>query len=154
MTDSVYMKLAIEQANENIVLKEGGPFGAVIVRDQEVICAAHNMVLPNLDPTAHAEIIAIRKACKVLATCDLSDCTLYTSGYPSPMCLSATIWANIKEVRYGNTPKEADRIGFRDDFIYKFIQEGSKDQHVLKITQTGHDQSIETFKNYVEELHA
>ncbi|AZZ61732.1 nucleoside deaminase [Oenococcus sp. UCMA 16435] len=145
------MKLAVEQADENIVLKEGGPFGAVIVRDQEIICAAHNRVLVDLDPTAHAEIIAIRKACKVLATRDLSNCTLYTSCYPCPMCLSAVIWSNIKEVRYGNSPKEADKIGFRDNFIYKFIQEGSKDQHVLKIKQIDHDQSIQTFKNYVED---
>ncbi|VDK13825.1 Guanine deaminase [Oenococcus sicerae] len=149
MTNAIYMRLAIEQADENLVLKEGGPFGAVVTRNEEIICAAHNMVLANNDPTAHAEITAIRKACAILETYDLSDCVLYSSCYPCPMCLSAVIWANIKHIYYGNSAKDASRIGFRDDDIYKFIQAGKQGSKLLKIDQIEHERALKTFHNYL-----
>lgn len=151
MTEIEYMKLAVEQANENIVLKEGGPFGAVIVRNQEVVAAAHNRVLVENDPTAHAEITAIRKACQYLNSYDLSECVLYTSCYPCPMCLSAAIWANIKTVYYANTAEDAGQIGFRDDFIYHFIENGAHDDQIVKMSQIGREQAIETFNDYVKD---
>ena len=112
MKNNEYMKVAIEEANIN--MKEnfvnGGPFGAVIVKDGKIISRAHNTVLKSKDATAHAEVNAIREASKVLNTHDLSGCILYTSAEPCPMCLSAIIWANIKEVYYANTKEEANEI--------------------------------------------
>ena len=87
-------------------------FGAVILKDGEVVASSHNTVIESKDPTAHAEVNAIRKACRVLNTHDLSGCVLYTSAEPCPMCLSAIIWANIKKVYYANTRSDADKIGF------------------------------------------
>ena len=116
------MKMAIDEARETMNENKGGPFGAAIVdKDGNVIAVASNLVLESHDPTAHAEIMAIRKASEKLGTHDLSDCILYATGYPCPMCLSAIIWANIKEVYYGTNLKDAEVIGFRDDFIYNYI---------------------------------
>ena len=92
------MKLGIDKARETMNKNYGGPFGAVIVKNNEVVAIASNTVLKDNDPTAHAEINAIREACKKLNTYDLSNCTLYATGYPCPMCLSAIIWANIKKI--------------------------------------------------------
>lgn len=100
----------------------GGPFGAAIVKDGEIICITSNRVLADNDPTAHAEITAIRQACKKLNTYDLTGCELYATGSPCPMCLSAIIWANIKKVYYCNDYEEAAKIGFRDDFIYNYLR--------------------------------
>ena len=116
------MKLAIDKARDTMMKDYGGPFGAVIVKDDKIISVASNTTLKDKDPTAHAEINAIRDACKKLNTYDLKDCILYVTGYPCPMCISAIIWANIKEVYYGTTLKDAEEVGFRDDFIYKFIK--------------------------------
>ena len=111
-----FMKIAKENAENGIANKEGGPFGAVIVdKSGNIISNGNNKVLKNNDPTAHAEIVAIREACKKLNTYDLSEYILYTSCEPCPMCLSAIIWANIKEVYYGCTKEDAGSIGFRDD---------------------------------------
>ena len=117
-----YMKLAKDLSLENLKTNAGGPFGAVIVKDNKIIGKGSNNVLKNNDPTAHAEIMAIRDACMNIGSYDLTGCTLYTSCYPCPMCLSAIIWSNIKEVYYGNTKEDADNIGFRDKFIYDFIK--------------------------------
>lgn len=94
---------------------------------------------------------AIRDACRNLKTFDLTGCELYTSCYPCPMCLSATIWANIKKVYYGNTAEDAADIGFRDDFIYKFIEGGCKDVQVLDLEQQQRDETIVTFKKFAEQ---
>ena len=117
-----FMQAAIDEAEKNLLTNDGGPFGAVIVKDGKIIARGHNEVLKNNDPTCHAEMQTIRAACEALGTFDLSGCELYTSCYPCPMCLSATIWANIKVVYYGNTAKDAADIGFRDDYIYDFIK--------------------------------
>lgn len=118
-----FIEEALKSAKQGIEKNEGGPFGAVIVnKDGEIIGRGNNKVLKNNDPTAHAEIVAIRNACKNLNTYDLSECVIYTSCEPCPMCLSAIIWSNIKKVYYGGTKEDAADIGFRDDEIYDFIK--------------------------------
>ncbi|MCQ2373487.1 MAG: nucleoside deaminase [Phascolarctobacterium sp.] len=127
---------------------DGGPFGAVIVKNGEIVGRGHNEVLKNNDPTCHAEMQAIRDAAKNLNNYDLSGCELYTSCYPCPMCMSATIWSNIKVVYYGNSPKDAADIGFRDDYIYKFLQDRNVDESVIKLSQLDWEQTIVTFKKF------
>lgn len=109
-----FMELAIDEAKKGIRNKEGGPFGAVIVKDGEVVGSGHNKVVANNDPTAHGEMMAIRDACNRLGTFDLTGCELYTSSEPCPMCKCAIMWANIKKVYYGCTVNDAEDIGFRD----------------------------------------
>ena len=126
---------------------EGGPFGAVIVnKNGEIISKANNKVIINNDPTAHAEIVAIRQACEKLNTYDLSNCVLYTSCEPCPMCLSAIIWSNIKEVYYGCTKEDAGNIGFRDDIIYKYLKGENKD--LINLKQLDREECIKAFEEY------
>ena len=120
MTDKDFMRQAIALSIEN-VKNGGGPFGAVIVQNGEVIATGVNRVTANCDPTAHAEVSAIRAACQKLHTFDLSDCTIYTSCEPCPMCLGAIYWAHIGKMFYGNTKVDAKNIGFDDSFIYDEI---------------------------------
>ena len=115
--DREFMQMAIDLSIANID-EGGGPFGAVIVRGGQLIAAGANRVVPNNDPTAHAEVVAIRNACKELKTFDLSGCTVYTSCEPCPMCLSALYWAGIKRICYANTKRDAAAIDFDDSFIY------------------------------------
>lgn len=145
-----YMKEAIAESATNLTTRNGGPFGAVIVKDGKIVGRGHNEVIKNQDPTCHAEMQAIRNACKALGTYDLSGCELYTSAEPCPMCLSAIIWANIKTVYYGNSAKDAAAIGFRDDFIYDFIQNGRKDTKTLTLTQLDRDEANTIFQAYKE----
>ncbi len=141
------MVIAIEEARRTMNEDKGGPFGAIITDlDGNIISVASNLVLESHDPTAHAEVMAIRKASEKLGTHDLSGCILYATGYPCPMCLSAIIWANIKKVYYGTNLKEAEEIGFRDDFIYEYLNGKNKD--VLDIEQLKHDECIELFNEY------
>lgn len=147
MTQS-FMQMAAKEAEANLAKQDGGPFGCVIVKDGKVIAHAHNQVLCDHDPTAHAEITCIRKAAKRLGTHDLSGCTVYTSCYPCPMCLGAIIWANIAQVYYGNTAKDAAAIGFRDDYIYDFIKAGGKNDQVLPLQQQHRDQTLPSFKAF------
>lgn len=114
-----FMKMAIELAAENADSVTGGPFGAVIVKDGEVVAAQSNKVTVDNDPTAHAEVNAIRQACKKLETFDLSGCILYSSCEPCPMCLSAAYWAHIDKIYYAADRYDAARVGFDDEFIYK-----------------------------------
>lgn len=145
MLHSECMRQAIAEAEKNLVTNDGGPFGAVIVRDGQIIGRGRNQVLAKHDPTCHAEVAAIRDACHNLGTHDLRDAILYTSCYPCPMCLSATIWANIKTVYYGNTAADAADIGFRDEFIYKFIEGQCQSSEVLSLTQLGYEETLTTF---------
>ena len=112
-----FLDMAIDESAKS-VKKGSSPFGAVIVRDGVVIARAHNMVVPKSDPTAHAEINAIRAACKKLGTFDLSGCDLYSSCEPCPMCAAAITWANISHVYYAADRRDADRIGFRDKRMF------------------------------------
>ena len=142
-----YMKLAKECAEHGVNCGQGGPFGAVIVdKSGNIIAKGNNMVLANNDPTAHAEVIVIREACKKLGTYDLSGCILYTSCEPCPMCLSAIIWANIKEVYYACTRKDAGEIGFRDDAIYEFLETNNKS--LLDEKQIDREDCIHLFNEY------
>ena len=112
------MKLALEEARRGVKSGDGGPFGAVIVRNGEVVASAHNMVLQTNDPTAHAEVQAIRKACKILGSPIIPECEIYSTCEPCPMCLSAIMWARIPTVYYGCTREDAGKIGFIDNYIY------------------------------------
>lgn len=143
------MNMGIEEARRTMNENIGGPFGAVITKDDKVIAIASNTVLGSKDPTAHAEINAIRKASKELGTHDLSGCVLYATGYPCPMCLSAIMWANIKEVYYGTNLKDAEKIGFRDDFIYEFIKNNNKGE-ILKLENIDRDECLKLFSEYEE----
>jgi guanine deaminase len=141
------MKLAIEEARKTMNEDKGGPFGSVIIdKKGNIISIASNLVLESHDPTAHAEIVAIRKASEKLKTHDLSDCILYATGYPCPMCLSAIIWSNIKEVYYGTDLKDAESIGFRDDYIYNYIK--GENNKILKINQVDREDAIKLFDEY------
>lgn len=115
--DRRFMQMAIDLSVEN-VKSGGGPFGAVIVRNGEVVATGTNRVTANNDPTAHAEVVAIRNACAKLHTFDLKGCTVYTSCEPCPMCLSALYWAGIERICYANTKRDAAAIEFDDSFIY------------------------------------
>lgn len=113
------MKEAIRLSKENLSKQKGGPFGAVIVRGEQIISKGINSVISENDPTAHAEIVAIRNACRKLKKVWLDDCEIYTSCEPCPMCLSAIYWARIKKIYYANTRIDAEKIGFIDKDIYK-----------------------------------
>lgn len=122
-----FMKLALDEAKKGVASGDGGPFGAVVVCNSEIIASAHNMVLKNDDPTAHAEIQAIRKACKILGSPLIPDCEIYSTCEPCPMCLSAIMWARIPTVYYGCTKEDAEKIGFIDAFIYHVLESGDDD---------------------------
>lgn len=146
-----YMKIADELAQQNILKNDGGPFGAVIIKNNEIVGKGNNQVVLKNDPTAHAEIVAIRDACKNLGTFDLTGCEIYTSCYPCPMCLSAIIWSNIKMVYYGNTKEDAEKIGFRDNLIYEYLEGQSKTSNkedILKIIAMDREETIKTFESY------
>lgn len=145
-----YMRVAKELAEDNVITKVGGPFGACIVKDGKIIGKGSNHVLANNDPTAHAEVMAIRDACKNIGSYDLTGCTLYTSCYPCPMCLSAIIWSNIKTVYYGNTKEDAASIGFRDDFIYNYISKlmNNEVDDTLKLNSMDRDETIKAFEMF------
>ena len=130
-----YMRMAVNEARKGIKAGHGGPFGAVIVKDDVVIAKGHNQVVKNNDPTCHGEIMAIHKACKKLGTFDLSGCEIYTTGEPCPMCMAAILWANIEKIYYGCNILDTEEIGFRDKKFYEqfanreqFIQELDRKQ--------------------------
>jgi guanine deaminase len=118
---SKFMREAIRLSVRMMRRGQGGPFGAVVVRAGKVVGRGWNQVTSDNDPTAHAEVVAIREACKRLKTFQLDDCDLYTSCEPCPMCLSAIYWARFRKVFYGNTRQDAAKIDFDDDFIYREV---------------------------------
>lgn len=113
-----FLKLAIEESHFS-VMSGSSPFGAIIVKNGEIIAKAHNQVITQKDPTAHAEILCIRNACQKIGSHDLIGCVLYSSCEPCPMCLNAAKWANIKTIYYAATRRDADAIGFRDNIFYE-----------------------------------
>ena len=141
-----FMRLAIEKSLESID-NGGGPFGAVIVKDGEVVSAASNSVTNDNDPTAHAEVNAIRMACRKLGTFDLSGCEIYASCEPCPMCLAAIYWARIDKLYYANTKADADNIGFSDNFIYEEFAK-PESQRSIKVTAMLRDEAIAAFKKW------
>ncbi len=121
MSNATYMREAVQLAEQGMRSGRGGPFGCVVVRRGEIVGRGSNRVTSTNDPTAHAEVVAIRDACTALRTFQLTDCELYTSCEPCPMCLSAIYWARIPQVYYGNTRADAAAIGFDDEFIYQQV---------------------------------
>ena len=146
--DKAFMREAIRLATESVE-KGGGPFGAVIVKDGEIIEKSSNSVTIDNDPTAHAEVNAIRKACKKLGTFDLSGCVIYTSCEPCPMCLGAIYWAHIGRIYYGNSRKDAADIDFADDFIYEELAQPLHRRRLPLVHLLG-DEAITTFKKWSE----
>lgn len=146
-----YMKFAYEESLKGIKKEHGGPFGAVIVKNNKIISSAHNEVLKRKDPICHAEVLAIQKACKKLKTQNLNDCILYTTCEPCPMCLSAIIWANISKVYYACNRKDAEKIGFKDDLIYEYFK-GTNDD-ILSLNSLNRDECLETFLKYQGKLY-
>ena len=142
------MREAVRLANES-VRNGGGPFGAVIVKDGKIVAGSSNSVTIDNDPTAHAEVNTIRKACRLLNTFDLSDCTIYTSCEPCPMCLGAIYWAHIGRIFYGNTRKDAADIDFDDDFIYNELDR-PMDERTVPIIPLLRDEALESFRLWRE----
>ena len=142
------MREAIRLANESI-RHGGGPFGAVVVKDGKIVAGSSNRVTLDLDPTAHAEVNAIRKACRLLGTFDLSGCVVYTSCEPCPMCLGAIYWAHIDRIYYGNTRTDARLVGFADDFIYDELNR-PMEQRTVPIVPLLRDEALQTFRAWDE----
>jgi tRNA(Arg) A34 adenosine deaminase TadA len=121
MSNENHMRRAIALSLEMMRSGKGGPFGAVVARDGTIVAEGFNQVTSNNDPTAHAEVVAIRLACQALGTFDLTGCEIYTSCEPCPMCLSAIYWARLDKIYFANDRHDAAKIGFRDDFLYREI---------------------------------
>ena len=148
MNSDFFMQKAIELSIKNIH-NNGGPFGCVIVKNNKIISEGVNGVTQNNDPTAHAEIVAIRNACKKLNTFDLSGCELYTSCEPCPMCLSAMYWSHIDIVYYGNSRENAAEIDFDDKFIYDEIKKDI-DERKIPLKQILKDEAIKAFNLWAQ----
>mgnify|MGYP003309290668 CR=1 FL=1 len=139
-----FMRMAIDLALENVA-NGGGPFGAVIVRDGEVVATGVNRVTANNDPTAHAEVSAIRSACEKLGTFQLDGCEIYSSCEPCPMCLGAIYWAHISRLYYGCNQKDADAVGFGDNFIYRELALDASERQ-LKTQELLPEEAIKVFE--------
>lgn len=146
--DERFMREAIRLADESVE-RGGGPFGAVIVKDGAIVARGANSVTLDNDPTAHAEVNAIRAACRSLGTFDLSGCTVYTSCEPCPMCLAAIYWAGISRIYYGNTRKDAAAIDFADDHIYNELSR-PLEQRSVPITPLLRNEALHTFTRWKE----
>ncbi len=147
MDNKNFMKEAIELSINNVKSGKGGPFGAVVVKDGKIIARGANSVTSSNDPTAHAEVNAIREACKVLNTFQLDDCEIYTSCEPCPMCLGAIYWARPSKVYYANTKVDAAEINFDDDFIYKEIAKPLGERN-LQFIQMSREEALVAFKEW------
>lgn len=145
--ESSPMERAIELSREKMNAGEGGPFGAVIVKDGEIIAEGWNCVTSSCDPTAHAEVQAIRKACEKLSDFSLKGCEIYTSCEPCPMCLAAIYWARIDKIYYANQREDAAEIGFDDEFLYKEIGKENADREI-PIHQANREAALEVFKEW------
>ncbi|MHB8499389.1 MAG: nucleoside deaminase [Candidatus Acidiferrales bacterium] len=130
---NLFMARAIQLSIDGVQSGQGGPFGAVIVRTGKIVAEGVNRVTSSNDPTAHAEILAIRQACKELGVFELRDCELYTSCEPCPMCLGAIYWARLSRIYFANTAEDAAKIGFDDSFIYKELGQPSSQRHIPAI---------------------
>lgn len=149
MTEEIFMRRAIELAQHGVKSNAGGPFGAVIVKNGEIVGEGWNQVTSTNDPTAHAEVVAIRNACQKLGTFNLQGCVIYTSCEPCPMCLGAIYWARIEKIYYACTREDAASIGFDDDFIYKEIDLAPEERRIKGINFM-RDEALEAFNSWVE----
>jgi len=147
--ENQYMLEAIKKAEENIISGTGGPFGAVVVKDGKIISSVGNRVTSTNDPTAHAEVVAIREACEVLNTFDLSGCEIYASCEPCPMCLGAIMWARIDKLYYAANRIDASRAGFDDELFYSELALPS-DKRMLNPTQILQKEAITVFDKWIE----
>ena len=145
--DRTFMTRAIELAKMGVEMNLGGPFGCVVVKDDIIIGEGNNRVTSTNDPTAHAEIVAIREACKSLDAFQLDGCTVYTSCEPCPMCLGAIYWARPERVFYACTREDAANIGFDDDFIYEELEKAN-DQREMVLMNLMRDEALEVFNNW------
>lgn len=143
-----YMKRANELAKYSMDNNKGGCFGSVIVKDGVIVGEGYNTVTSDNDPTRHGEINAIKNTCKNMRTFDLSGCELYTSAYPCLMCLGAIMWANIKTVYYGATAQDTGNIGFRDDFMYEWLN--NKNEDFLRLIEMDRKECIEVQKMWLD----
>ena len=146
-----YMLTAIKTAEENFLSGNGGPFGAVVVRNGEIVAVAGNCVTSSNDPTAHAEVVAIREACKKLETFDLSGCEIFASCEPCPMCLGAILWARIGKLYYAADRDDAARAGFDDELFYRELSL-SNDKRILKPTQILQKEAVKVFDKWNETI--
>ena len=146
-TDRKYIKRAIELSQNGMDKNAGGPFGALVVKNGEVIAEGYNQVTSSNDPTAHAEIVVIREACKKLNSFQLDDCVIYTSCEPCPMCLGAIYWARAKAVYYACTKEDAAEVGFDDQFIYDEIESGI-DNRNIRFINLDREEGKEVFRNW------
>ena len=142
-----WMKIAYDEALKGIYNDDGGPFGAVIVKNGKLIAKSHNKVLVSKDPTSHAEINVIREASKKLGTFDLSEAVLYTTCKPCPMCMGAVFWARIKTVYYGADENDATKAGFDDKLFYEMI-EGKKES--LNLVQVDREINVKLFEKFLQ----
>lgn len=139
-----FMKIAIDEARSGIQQGHGGPFGAVIVKNGEIVSCGHNRVVVDNDPTCHGEIDTIRKAAKKLGTFDLNGCEIYTTGYPCPMCFCAILWANIDKVYYGCNTTDTEIIGFRD----KVFEESIPQKKIDICSELDRQECLALYKEY------
>lgn len=151
LTHDEYMQLAVELAEKGMDTGEGGPFGAIIVKNGKIVGKGNNRVTSTNDPTAHAEMVAIRDACKNLKSFQLDDCEIYTSCEPCPMCLAAIYWSRPKAVYYACTKVDAANIGFDDNYIYHQIYKPIE-QRDLKLVKLNDIESIRVFKKWDEKV--
>jgi len=145
--DKEFMRRAIRLAQNGIDSNQGGPFGAIVVRNGEIVAEGCNQVTSTNDPTAHAEVVAIRNACEKLGSFQLDDCVIYTSCEPCPMCLGAIYWARPAQVFYGCTREDAAEIGFDDQFIYDEIKK-TIDERQLRIINFLREEALVVFENW------
>lgn len=140
-----FMREAIRLSIENVITKKGGPFACVIVKNGEIIATGTNQVTSTNDPTAHAEVVAIRNACKNLSAFQLDDCDVYTSCEPCPMCLSAIYWSRARKIYFANTKTDAAKINFDDQFIYAEIEKPHTDRKIPS-EQVLREEALEAFE--------
>ncbi len=145
--DKEFIKRAIELSKKGMDNNAGGPFGALVVKNGEIIAEGYNKVTSSNDPTAHAEVVAIREACEKLNSFQLEDCFIYTSCEPCPMCLGAIYWARPKAVFYACTKEDAAEIGFDDQFIYEEIETDIGNRKI-KFINLNREEGKEVFKNW------
>ena len=147
--DEQFMLRAIALAQSGMDSNSGGPFGAIVVKDGQVIGEGSNQVTSSNDPTAHAEIVAIRNACKTLGTFQLDGCIIYTSCEPCPMCLGALYWARPEKVFFACTREDAANVGFDDDFLYREMEKSINDRE-LQMYNLMRKESLRVFSNWAE----
>jgi guanine deaminase len=147
--DDPFMARAIQLSLDNVLSGQGGPFGAVIVKDGDMIAEGVNRVTIDNDPTAHAEIVAIREACSRLNAFTLKDCEIYTSCEPCPMCLGAIYWARLRHIHFGNLAADASKIGFDDSFIYQEFAEPLP-KRKIPMVQMMREQALAAFRAWQE----